>query len=141
MSDDLKFKLIVVGVGGVLVWYAGRKLVNGISNAGSSALSSVEGALSGAASAVGNAAGEGFQFVANLPSMGWQAMNQSSTLQADAGSTLADGNLAVFGVNDAGGTVAPTGSLGIAVQQLWNNLTGNSAAGLDYGTGPNNWSG
>lgn len=135
MSDDLKFKLIVVGVGGVLVWYAGRKLVNGISSAGSSALNSVE-----------NAVGEGYRFIANIPDMAWQAainspMNQSSTLQATAGSTLADGNRAVFGVNDSGATVAPTGSLGIAVQQWWNDFTGNSAAGLDLGTGPNNWGG
>lgn len=68
------------------------------------------------------------------------AYSESATLDATNYQTLADGNRAVFGVGDAGGAVAPYGSVGITVRQWWNDITGNDAAGLDYGTGANDWS-
>lgn len=69
-----------------------------------------------------------------------QTYSESATLEANNGATLAAGNRQIFGINDSGGTVAPFGSLGISVQQWWNDLTGNDAAGLDFGTGANDWS-
>lgn len=152
MSDDLEFKLIVTAAGAALVWYAAHKLVNGISNAGSSVINGVEGAVSDAASAVGNVAGEGYQFVSNLPAMSWQAMSV-----VPGGSLAADVvNAPTSTLGSLGFAAAPPGSSLLDTLKagplggLWGMLSGDGnsnifgpapSAGLDFGTGPNNWGG
>lgn len=111
-------------------------------------------ATSNALDSAGNAISDGLGFVASLPGKAVDAVgtagaavgsayNQGSTIEAENGATLADGNRSIFGIGDTGGTVSPYGSLGDWIS-AW--LTGDPATSttpaplqIDYGTGDNNW--
>jgi hypothetical protein len=72
LSDDLKFKLIVAGVGVLVVAYAAKRVGDVASSL--HPFDAVTNAVSSAVDAVSNAAGEGWTFVANLPAATWQNM-------------------------------------------------------------------
>jgi hypothetical protein len=127
VSDDLKFKLIIAGVGVLAVAYAAKKA----GSAGQNVIDSVTNAVSNAYDSVANAAGEGFTFVANLPPTAWNAaqapqtqfgpFNSTATGVVNAPSNLLDA--ASMGL--IGGSGGTTGNGGIGAW-LWNILDGNA---------------
>jgi hypothetical protein len=127
VSDDLKFKLIIAGVGVLVVAYAAKR----VGNAGQSAVDAVSNALGSAYDTAAGAVGEGFTFVANLPATAWNTaqapqtqlgpFNSTATGIVNAPSNLLDaGSMGLIG--GSGGT---TGNGGIG-DWLWNIVNGNA---------------
>ncbi|MFB9125932.1 hypothetical protein E2553_33175 [Paraburkholderia dipogonis] len=127
VSDDLKFKLIIAGVGVLVVAYAAKKAAG----AGQGVIDSVTGALGSAYDSAANAVGEGFTFVANLPPTAWNAaqapqtnlgpFNSTATSIVNGPSNLLDA--ASMGM--IGGSGGNTGNGGIGAW-LWNIVDGNA---------------
>jgi hypothetical protein len=127
VSDDLKFKVLIAGVGVLAVVYAAKKA----GSAGQNLVDSVTGALGNAYDSVANAAGEGFTFVANLPPTAWNTMqtpqtqfgpfNSTATGIVNAPSNLLDATS--MGLIGGSGGTAGNGGIGA---WLWNILDGNA---------------
>lgn len=127
VSDDLKFKVLIAGVGVLAVVYAAKKA----GSAGQNAIDAVTGALGSAYDSVAQAAGEGFTFVANLPPTAWNTMqtpqtqlgpfNSVATGVVNAPSNLLDAT----SMGMIGGSGGTTGNGGIGAW-LWNILDGNA---------------
>lgn len=127
VSDDLKFKLIIAGVGVLAVAYAAKK----VGNAGQSAVDAVSSALGSAYDSAAQAVGDGFTFVANLPPTAWNTMqapqtqfgpfNSTATAIVSAPSNLLDAT----SMGLIGGSGGTTGNGGIGAW-LWNIVDGNA---------------
>lgn len=136
-SDALEVGL-AIGAAALLLWWLSRK-----GNA-AAAYSTVDGAATDAAltipgmslltdpatgnfdpAAAGNAAGLAVNdwITSGIASIG-AAADANATQDATNGAMLADGNRQIFGVGDAGGTVAPWGSLGTTISDWWRSLSG-----------------
>jgi hypothetical protein len=75
LSDDLKFKLIVAGVGVLVVAYAAKRAAN----AGQGVIDSVSDAIGDAVTSVENAVSSGFNFVAAVPGQAWDLAQTPQT--------------------------------------------------------------
>lgn len=138
VSDDLKFKLIIAGVGVLAVAYAAKKAANAgqrtmdaLSADIGSAYDSVANAVSSAVTSVENAAGEGWTFVANLPPTAWNTMQTPQTNLGPLNSTATNIVNAPSNLLDAaslglvGGSGGNTGNGGIGAW-LMNIVDGNA---------------
>ncbi|WP_028214722.1 hypothetical protein [Paraburkholderia mimosarum] len=127
VSDDLKFKLIIAGVGVLAVAYAAKKAAG----AGQSAIDAVSNAVSNAYDTAANAVGEGFTFVANLPPTAWNTMQTPQTQLGPFNSTATGIVNAPSNLLDAtsmgliGGSGGNSGNGGIGAW-LWNIVDGNA---------------
>ena len=127
VSDDLKFKIIIAGVGVLAVAYAAKK----VGSAGKSAVDAVTGALGSAYDSAANAVGEDFTFVANLPPTAWNTMQTPQTNLGPFNSTATGIVNAPSNLLDAtsmgliGGSGGTTGNGGIGAW-LWNIVDGNA---------------
>lgn len=75
LSDDLKFKLIVAGVGVAVVAYA----ANRAANAGRGVVQGISDAIGTVVDDVSNAVSTGFNFVAAVPGQAWDTMQTPQT--------------------------------------------------------------
>lgn len=127
VSDDLKFKLVIAGVGVLAVAYAAKKVGGKVQGT----LEQVTTDISNAYDSVAQAAGEGFTFVANLPATAWNTAQTPQTNLGPFNSTATGIVNTPSNLLDAtsmgliGGSGGTTGNGGIGAW-LWNILDGNA---------------
>jgi hypothetical protein len=116
LSDDLKFKLIIAGVGVVVVAYA----ANRAANAGKGVVQGISDAIGTVVDDVSNAVAGGFNFVAQVPGEAWNTMQTPQTQFGPFNSTAT-------GIVNAPSNLLDAASLGMISGQGGN--TGSSNIG------------